>query len=241
MSASIAAVAAATIVLVHGAFADASGWRGVVKRLEADGYSVVAPANTLRSVSADADAVAGLLKTIKGPIVLVGHSYGGMVVTNAARGIANVKALVYVDAFVPDKGESAAVLGSKFPGGIGPDSLAPVPLTAGVDLYIRADRFHAVFAADVDAAEAKFMAETQRPITQAAFIEPSGEPAWKTVPSWFVYGTGDLCIPPALHAFFAERAHAREVKIIDGASHVPMISHPDEVAGIIERAAVAVQ
>ncbi len=120
MSASIAAVAAATIVLVHGAFADASGWRGVVKRLEADGYSVVAPANTLRSVSADADAVAGLLKTIKGPIVLVGHSYGGMVVTNAARGIANVKALVYVDAFVPDKGESAAVLGSKFPGGIGP-------------------------------------------------------------------------------------------------------------------------
>ncbi|MEI9996756.1 MAG: alpha/beta hydrolase [Rhizomicrobium sp.] len=239
MPASIAAVAAVTIVLVHGAFADGSGWRGVTKRLETDGYSVVAPANTLRSVGSDADVVAGLLKTIKGPVVLVGHSYGGMVITNAARGIANVKALVYVDAFAPDKGESAAALGAKFPGGIGADSLAPAPLTSGVDLYIRADRFHAVFAADVDPAEAKFMAETQRAITQAAFIEPSGEPAWKTIPSWFVYGSGDLCIAPALHAFFAERAHAREVKVITGASHVAMISHPDEVAEVIERAAAA--
>jgi pimeloyl-ACP methyl ester carboxylesterase len=227
-----------TIVLVHGAFADSSSWSGVIKLLTSDGYPVVAAANPLRSVRADADAVAGLLKTIRGPVVLVGHSYGGMVISNAAGADGNVKALVYVDGFAPDNGESAAQLDAKFPGAAINDALLPAPLPGGADLYIRADKYREVFAADVGEADAAMMEETQRPVTQAAFTEASGQPAWKSIPSWFIYGDADLCIPPAAHAFMADRARAREVVVVKGGSHATLVSHPDAVAKVIEAAAL---
>jgi pimeloyl-ACP methyl ester carboxylesterase len=230
------------IVLVHGAFADSSSWYGVIGILEKDGYPVVAAANPLRSVKSDADTVRSLLVTIKGPVVLVGHSYGGMVISNAANGDANVKALVYVAAFAPDAGESAGGLDAKFPGSLlGPDTLAqPVPLTGGGhDLYVRQDKFHEAFAPDLPASAAKLAAAAQRPITDIAFGEAAGEPAWKTIPSWFVYGDGDTAIPPKLHAWMADRAHSRETMVVKGASHVVMISHPEAVAKVIEDAATA--
>ncbi|BCG75276.1 alpha/beta hydrolase [Mesorhizobium sp. 113-1-2] len=231
-----------TIVLVHGAFADASSWNGVVPILEKDGYPVVAVANPLRSVKADGDYVRSLLNTIKTPIVLVGHSYGGMVISQAADGEANVKALVYVAGFAPDKGESAGALDTKFPGAlVGPDTLAqPVPLLAGGnDLYVRQDKFHEAFAPDLPEDAARLAAATQRPITDIAFGEPATASAWKTIPSWFIYGDGDTAIPPKAQAFMAERAHAKGVVVVKGASHVVMISHPDAVAKIIEDAATA--
>ncbi|PTM95451.1 alpha/beta fold hydrolase [Mycoplana dimorpha] len=231
-----------TIVLVHGAFADSSSWYGVISILEKAGYPVVAVANPLRSVKGDADTVRSLLATIKTPVVLVGHSYGGMVISGAANGEANVKALVYVAAFAPEAGESAGGLNAKFPGSlIGPDTLAqPVALAGGGnDLYVRQEKFHEAFAPDVPVADAKLAAAAQRPITDIAFGEAAGEPAWKTIPSWFVYGDHDTAIPPKLHAWMAERVHPRETVVVKGASHVVMISHPEDVAKVIEDAANA--
>jgi pimeloyl-ACP methyl ester carboxylesterase len=230
-----------TIVLVHGAFADSSSWNGVVAILEKDGYPIVAAANPLRSVKGDADYVRALLATIKTPVVLVGHSYGGMVISNAANGRSNVKALVYVAAFAPNAGETADGLNSKFPGSlVGPALAPPVPLPGGGhDLYIRQDKFHDAFEPDVPAGAARAAAATQRPVTDIAFAEAATEPAWKAIPSWFVYGDGDTVIPPALHAFMAKRANARETVVVKGASHVVMVSHPDAVAKVIEDAATA--
>ena len=229
------------IVLVHGAFAESSSWNGVIAVLEKDGYTVVAAANPLRGVKSDAASVASVVSSIKTPVVLVGHSYGGAVISEAAVGLANVKALVYVAAFAPDAGETAAALSGKFPGStLGPTIGAPVPLTGGGnDLYIRQDRFPAQFAADVPLAEAKVMAATQRPIADAALAEASGEPAWKTLPSWFVYGDQDRNIPPQAQAFMAERAHSKQTVVVRGASHVVMMSHPDAVAKLIEAAAAS--
>lgn len=230
-----------TIVLVHGAFADGSSWNGVISRLEKDGYPVIAAANPLRSVKGDAASVAAILTSLKGPVVLVGHSYGGSVISEAALGKANVKALVYVAAFAPEVGETGIGLSGKFPGStLGPTLAPPVPLTGGGnDLYIRLDKFRAQFAADVPVAAARQMAATQRPIAEAALNEPSTEPAWKTIPSWFVYGGKDLNIPPAANAFMAERAGSRGTVVVEGASHVVMVSHPDTVAQVIEKAARA--
>ncbi|MBV9635906.1 MAG: alpha/beta hydrolase [Methylobacteriaceae bacterium] len=230
-----------TVVLVHGAFADSSSWNGVVKILEGDGYPVIAVANPLRSVKGDGDYVRALVATVKTPIVLVGHSYGGMVISNAANGQANIKALVYVAAFAPDAGESAGGLVSKFPGSaVGPALAPPVPLSGGGhDLYVQQDKFHDAFAPDVPVDAARLAAATQRPITDIAFGEAAAEPAWKTIPSWFVYGDGDTAIPPELHAFMAKRANARETLVVKGASHVVMISHADAVAKVIEDAAAA--
>ena len=231
-----------TIVLVHGAFADASSWNGVVPILEKDGYSVIAVANPLRSVKGDGDYVLSLLNTIKTPVVLVGHSYGGMVISQAAEGEANVKALVFVAAFAPDAGESAGQLSSKFPGTLlGPDTLAqPVPLLAGGnDLYVRQDKFHEAFAPDLPEDVVRVAAATQRPVTDIAFGEPATASAWKTIPSWFIYGDGDTAIPPQSLAFMAERARPKDIVVVKGASHVVMISHPDAVAKIIEDAATA--
>jgi len=230
-----------TVVLVHGAFAESASWNGVVARLARDGYPVVAAANPLRSVKGDAAFVAAILSSIKGPVVLVGHSYGGAVISAAAVGHDNVKALVYVAAFLPEAGETSLGLSGKFPGStLGGALAAPVALSDGnQDLYIRPDRFRAQFAADVPAAEAVLMAATQRPITQAALGEPSGEPAWRTIPSWAIYGSADLNIPAAAHAFMAKRAGARRIVEVKGASHVVMISHPDQVAAMIEEAATA--
>ena len=230
-----------TIVLVHGAFADSSSWYGVIAILEKDGYSVVAAANPLRSVKGDADTVRALVATINTPVVLVGHSYGGMVISNTANGQANVKALVYVAAFAPEAGESAGGLNSKFPGSlVGPALAPPVPLPGGGhDLYVQQEKFHDAFAPDVPADAARLAAAAQRPVTDIAFGEPATEPAWKSIPSWFVYGDHDTAIPPKLHAFMAERAHPRATSVVEGASHVVMISHPEAVAKIIEDAATA--
>jgi pimeloyl-ACP methyl ester carboxylesterase len=230
-----------TIVLVHGAFADASSWNGVVGILQHDGYRVIAPANPLRSVASDGAYVHALLATIKTPVVLVGHSYGGMVISNAANDAANVKALVYVAAFAPEAGESAGDLDNKFPGAVlGPALAPPVALpTGGHDLYVIQDKFHDAFAPDLPADAALAAAATQRPITDIAFGEPATAPAWKTIPSWFVYGDHDTAIPPAAHAFMSARAHPRDIVVVKGASHVVMVSHPDIVAKLIEEAATA--
>jgi pimeloyl-ACP methyl ester carboxylesterase len=228
-----------TIVLVHGAFAESSSWNGVVTRLLAQGYPVVAAANPLRSVKSDADYVAGLLKTINGPIVLVGHSYGGSVISNAVRDNGNVKALVYVAGLALDNGESAADISGRFPGStLGPTLAPPVALSdGGKDLYIQQAKFRAQFAADVPEAEAKRMAATQRPVTEAALNEASGAPAWKTVPSWFIFGALDKNIPAAAQSFMAQRAGAKKVVEVKGASHVVMISQPEAVAKLIAEAA----
>jgi pimeloyl-ACP methyl ester carboxylesterase len=228
-----------TIVLVHGAFAESSSWDEVIPKLVDHGYSVVAVANPLRSLRTDSEYVSSVLATIKGPIVLVGHSYGGSVITNAAVGHSNVKALVYVDGTAPDVGESTAGLSGQFPGGtLGPALAAPVPLPDGnKDLYIMREKYRSQFAADVSVAQAELMFATQRPVTEAALHEASGPPAWKTIPSWFIYGELDKNIPPAAHVFMAKRAGAKEIIEVKTASHVVMISHPDDVAQLIDRAA----
>ena len=240
-TAAFAAPVKPTVVLVHGAFADSSSWNGVVKILEKDGYPVIAAANPLRSVKGDAQSVADVLASVKTPVVLVGHSYGGPVISEAAYGNANVKALVYVAAFAPEKGETAAELSGRFPGStLGPTLSAPVELAdGGKDLYIQQDKFHEQFAADVSPADAKLMAATQRPVTVAALNEAATEPAWKTVPSYFVYGDQDKNIPAQALAFMAERAHSKQTVVVKGASHVVMVSNPKAVASLIETTAAA--
>lgn len=238
-TAGAAADAKPTIVLVHGAFAESSSWNGVVDELTKGGYPVVSAANPLRGVASDAAYVAALTKSIAGPVILVGHSYGGAVITAAANGASNVKGLVYVAAFAPESGESCLELTGKFPGSTLPPTLAPPVALAdgGEDLYIQQDKFPHQFAADVPPAQARAMAATQRPIKSAALGEAAGNPAWKTIPSWAIYGTADLNIPPAAMAFMAERAHAKKTVVVKGASHVVMVSHPREVAALIRQAA----
>ena len=228
-----------TVVLVHGSFADASGWNGVIERLSRDGYPVLAPANPLRSLSGDAEYLASVLKTIPGPVVLVGHSYGGAVITNAATQASNVKALVYVAAFAFDKGETAFGTIASFPGSKLPLALQVRPYQApgdfGLDGYIDLARFHEVFCADLPAATAAVMATSQRPSTMASGAEPSGEPAWKTIPSWYMVAKQDRVIPPDAERFMAKRAGARTIEL--DSSHVAMISHPDAVTDLIRSAA----
>ena len=230
-----------TIVLVHGAFAGSSSWNGVVAKLAKDGYPVIAAANPLRSVRGDAAYVADLVQSLPGPVVLVGHSYGGEVISVAAAGKANVKALVFVAGYAPEVGESAASLSERFPTGTLGQTLAPpIDLSDGSkDLYIDQPRYWKQFAADVPEADAIGMAATQRPVTQAALAEPVAALSWRSVPSWFMWGSLDRNIPAALHAFMAKRAKAREAIEVPGASHVVMVSHANAVAALIERAATA--
>jgi pimeloyl-ACP methyl ester carboxylesterase len=239
-----AAAVKPTIVLVHGAWADSSSWDGEISRLQADGYPVVAPANPLRSLSGDAAYIASVLQTIKGPIVLVGHSYGGAVITNAATGNPNVKALVYIDAFVPAQGESVLGLAAKFPGSQLPASITEAPYSqgsgqSGVDVYIKPADFRSAFAADVPAAQANLMAITQRPVTMAALTEESGAPAWASIPSWYLVGRQDEAIPRATQLFMAKRAHSHILQI--NSSHASLVSHPAAVTGLILSAAHSVQ
>lgn len=235
----VAQPAKPTVVLVHGAFADSSSWNGVTRILQKDGYRVVAAANPLRSVSSDAAYISDIVASIAGPVVLVGHSYGGQVITSAANGRENVKSLVYVAAFAPDEGEAAADLAGKFPGGtLGQALAAPVKLAdGGTDLSIDQEKFHDQFAHDVGVDDAALMAAGQRPITEAALTEKSGKPAWKTLPSYFVYGDGDKNIPAQSLAFMAERAGSKHTVVAKGASHVVMVSKPEVVAALIEEAA----
>lgn len=230
-----------TVILVHGAFADAASWNGVADTLRAKGYPVIGAANPLRSVKGDADAVSSIVKSIKGPVVLVGHSYGGAVISAAATGNANVRSLVYVAAFAPDLGESAIALSGRFPGSTLGAALAEPVRTpdGGKDLYIQQDKFHQQFAADLPQAQAQAMATAQRPIAEAALTEAAGAPAWKQLPSYFVYGTADKNIPAAALDFMAQRAKSRKTVAVPGASHVVMTSHPAAVAALIETAAKA--
>ncbi|MFJ6569061.1 alpha/beta fold hydrolase [Streptomyces sp. NPDC091292] len=232
-----------TVVLVHGGFADASGWNGVVKRLQHDGYETIAPANPLRGIPTDATYIASVLRSIEGPIVLVGHSYGGAVITNAAAGNPNVKALVYVAAFAPDKGEQLGPLLNKFPGSLIGESVQEVPYpnpdgTTGIDLYLRADKFRAAFAADLPVSTTRVMQATQRPFAASSLSDVTQDAAWRTIPSWAVVAGNDKAIPPALERWFYQRAGSHVIEI-KGASHVPMMSHPNTTAQQIEAAAKA--
>ncbi|MFJ7949669.1 alpha/beta fold hydrolase [Streptomyces sp. NPDC096354] len=237
-----------TVVLEHGAWADSSGWSGVIKRLQKDGYPVVAPADPLRSLSGDSAYLAAYLKTISGPIVLVGHSYGGAVITDAATGNPNVKALVYIAAFAPDKGESVATLSAKFPGShLTDDPTAQIPTalnavpftqadgTPGFDFSIKPDKFRDVFLSNrLTSAEAAVLAATQRPIAAQALGEPSGDPAWKTIPSWYLVAKDDHAVPPAAERFMAHRAHAHTIEI--DAPHGAQLTNPGAVTHLIESA-----
>ena len=230
-----------TVVLVHGAFAESASWDGVSSRLLAKGYPVVAVANPLRGVQNDARYVATVVDSIPGRVVLVGHSYGGSVISNVTAAKGNIKALVFVAAFAPEAGESAEALSGKLPGStLGPTLAAAGPLPdGGSDLYIQQAKFHSQFAADLPRAQAELMAAAQRPIAMAALKEVSGTPSWKAIPSWFVYGSLDKNIPPALQPFMAKRASAKKTVEVPGASHVVMTSHPAVVANLIEEAAAA--
>lgn len=230
-----------TIVLVHGAFADASGWSGVIRRLQRDGYTVYAPANPLRGVASDTAYLADFLATLSGPIVLVGHSYGGVIITNAATGNPNVKALVYVAAFAPDEGDTVYTLQTMFPGTkLGLDALdfRPYTLADGThsaDGYVKAAYFRDIFAGDLPPAQTAVMAATQRPGDGHTLQQPSGVPAWKTIPSWYLVARDDNLIPAAAQRYMAQRAAARTVEV--GASHVAMMSQPDVTADLVIAAA----
>jgi pimeloyl-ACP methyl ester carboxylesterase len=238
-----ATTAKPTVVLVHGAFADASGFNDLIARLQAAGFPVIAPANPLRDVAGDAAYVSSILDTITGPIILVGHSYGGIVITNAARGHDNVKALVYLGAFAPDEGESALQLAGRFPGSelghalLARDYKLPDGTPGGTDGYITAERFREVFAADLPASRTRLMAATQRPGSVTGLSGGSGDPAWRTIPSWYLIPTQDKVIPPAAQRFMAQRAGSRVKEI--RSSHVVMMSHPDAAAAVVLSAHLA--
>ncbi|PMR61740.1 alpha/beta hydrolase [Verrucosispora sp. ts21] len=232
-----------TVVLVHGAFADSSSWNDVVVRLQRDGYPVLAASNPLRDLASDAAYVRSVLDSVGGPIVLAGHSYGGTVLSSAAAGHPNVKALVYLAALAPDRGESTAELLSMFPGNTLGQNLKAVPYPlpgggTGTDLYVDPAAFHKHFAADVPAKVARLMAATQRPAATTALETKATVAAWRTIPSWALIATEDRAIPLATQRFMARRAgsHTVEVK----ASHAVTVSQPDRVAKLITQAARAV-
>jgi pimeloyl-ACP methyl ester carboxylesterase len=233
-----------TIVLVHGAWADSGSWNEVVQRLQDDGYTVDVPPNPLRGLQNDSETIASFLSTVTGPVVLVGHSYGGEVITNAAVGNVQVKALVYVDAFIPDEGQtvlSLTVAGSCFAVADLNTVINFVPFPgapAGVtDAYVKQDVFPNCFANGLSKSDAAVLAATQRPLATSAFGDASGVPAWKTIPSWAVIGTADHAIPPAGQLAMAEHAGAHITQI--DAPHLSMIAKPADVTEVIEQAANA--
>jgi pimeloyl-ACP methyl ester carboxylesterase len=226
-----------TVVLEHGAWADASSWSKVTTRLQNDGYTVLAPPNPLRGIAADAAYLAAFInQRTTGPVILVGHSYGGAVITNAALAAPNVKALVYVDAFAPDQNET--ILGLQ--GGGNPNALFDLVQVPGQpptnpDLYVKTALFPQLIANDLPAATGAQLAAGQRPIALGALVEPSGVPAWKTLPSWYLVGTQDRVLPPALQLSMAHRAGSHIVQV--PASHLAMLSQPGATADLITAAA----
>jgi pimeloyl-ACP methyl ester carboxylesterase len=242
-----AQAAKSTVVLVHGAFADASGWYGVQERLEDKGYKVLSPANPLRGVSADSAYLKSVLSQISGPIVLVGHSYGGVVITNAATGNANVKALVYIAAYAPDAGDTVLTLGQLGKQGeIGPATLDirnfPNPDgSIGQEGTIKLDVFHDIFAADLPKKLARNMALAQRPASLVALGEPSGPPAWKTIPSYYMIAGADKAIGTDVEKAMAKRISPKKTVTVKGASHVVFISQPKTTADFILEAAKTVK
>ncbi|MFI6725902.1 alpha/beta fold hydrolase [Streptomyces atratus] len=236
--------AAPTIVLIHGAFADASSWSAVVERLQRQGHRVLAPALPLRGLASDSAYIRSVLDSVTGPIVLVGHSYGGAVISQAAADAPQVKALVYIAAFVPDIGENALQLTDKFPGSTLGQATAtqyyPLPDgSQGEELVIKKDLFRKQFAAGVPRPTAQVMAAGQRPITLAALQEPATAAAWKRIPSWYLVATEDRNIPPAAERWMAERARSRTVTV--RAPHAAAVSDPGPVTGLILRAVRSVR
>jgi pimeloyl-ACP methyl ester carboxylesterase len=226
-----------SIVLVHGAWGDSANWSGVAGILQRDGYTVYAPPNPLNGLAYDSAYVRDFLRTLSGPIILVGHSYGGAVITNAATGDKQVKALVYVDGFAPAQGETIGQLVSAQPGSCAvPANLALAPYpgapAGAADAYIKQSVFPSCMANGLPLAEAMELAATQRPLTTLALTQKSGVPAWKTIPSWTVIGTADHAIPPAELLFMAHRMHAHNT-MIAGAPHLSMIYSPATVAKVI--------
>jgi pimeloyl-ACP methyl ester carboxylesterase len=231
-----------TIVLVHGAFAESSSWDGVIDPLVADGHNVIAAANPLRGLASDAAAISDMVRTIDGPVLLAAHSYGGNVISNVDADAGEIVGLVYVNGFAPEPGEHCFQLAAKFPGSmLGPETSRPVPRSDGTtDLYVALDSFNEVFCQDVPAPQAARMAVTQRPATQEALTEPSGDrPLWKDVPSWFLIGEQDHVIPAEVHRFMAERAGARRTLEVPGASHAITVSQPEATAQLILEASAA--
>jgi pimeloyl-ACP methyl ester carboxylesterase len=228
-----------TIVLVHGAFAESSSWDNVIEPLANAGHPVIAAANPLRELAADAEAVSDVVRSIDGPVVLVGHSYGGSVISNVAPDSGEIAGLVYVAGFAPEPGESCFELSAKYPGSTLGDAVRPTPRSDGTtDLTIAQELFHDQFAADVPAMQTARMAIAQRPVTLEALQEPSGDnPLWKELPSWFVFGDEDRNIPAVLQRFMAERAGARRTSEIPGASHAISVAHPEATAHLILEAA----
>jgi pimeloyl-ACP methyl ester carboxylesterase len=222
-----------TIVLVHGAFADGSSWQRVIPLLQKDGYTVIAVQNPLTSLASDVETTKRVIDAQAGSVVVVGHSYGGAVITGAAAGSARVKALVYIAAFAPEANEPIGAFGEKYPNQLG---AALRPDAAGF-LYVDAGRFHELFAADVPVAETAVLAAAQKPIIGTAFGASVPEAAWKTIPSWYLVAQDDQAINPDLERFYAKRMGAKtsEVK----SSHVPFVSHPEVVVRLIEEAARA--
>ncbi|MYS20083.1 Pimeloyl-ACP methyl ester carboxylesterase [Streptomyces sp. DvalAA-14] len=225
-----------TVVLVHGAFEDTSGWSGVTSRLQRAGYPVVVPAVPLRGVASDATYLENLLKTIPGPLVLAGHSYGGALIGEVAAHNSNVKALVYAAAFIPQAGETIGALNAQFPGSLlGPDTSYTVDNGNGSDLYIKASSFRDVFAADRPAAQAAVTAAGQRPIDASAFTETITGAAPADIPKYAIVADQDHAIAPAAEQFEATRAGATVYHV--RSSHDVAVSHPGTVTSVIERAA----
>jgi pimeloyl-ACP methyl ester carboxylesterase len=234
-----------TIVLVHGAWADSSGWDSEITKLTGLGFPVVTVADPLRGLTSDSDYVRSRLAQISGPIVLVGHSYGGAIITNAARDVPNVKALVYLAGFALAEGESVATISSQYPSHIDSTRLDIIPVPnpvapngQDVDLYIKPAYFADIFAADVSAQQAALQAATQRPLSNTAFTQPSGAPAWTTIPSWDLITLDDNAVTPAAQAFMAARMNAHSQSV--HSAHDVMISHPDAVDRIILQAAASI-
>ena len=227
-----------TVILVHGAYAGSSSWDGVVGPLLARGHSLVSFANPLRGVASDAALLSDLVRSVEGPVVLVGHSYGGAVMTAVETRATHVSALVYVAGFALDAGESAADASALTPGSTLGDTLTTVPLSDGTtDTWIDHAKYHHQFCADLPDDQAALMAVNQRPVTAEALNEPlAGEPLWRSVPSWFLFGELDRNIPAGAHHRMAERAGSRRTVEVAGASHVVGISHPDETVEIIQAA-----
>jgi pimeloyl-ACP methyl ester carboxylesterase len=229
-----------TIVLVHGAFAESSSWDGVIDRLLDAGHPVIAAGNPLRGLAADAATVADVVRSVDGPVVLAAHSYGGAVITGVPADAGEIAGVVYANGFAPDPGEHCFQLAGMFPGSmLGEESARPVSRSDGTtDLYIASDRFHDLFCQDVPTPQAARMAVTQRPATQEALTEPSGERSlWREVPSCFLIGEDDRIIPAELQRWMAERAGARRTIEIPGASHAITVSQPDATAQLILEAA----
>jgi pimeloyl-ACP methyl ester carboxylesterase len=231
--ASNSSAAKPTIVLVHGAFADASSFDQLIPLLFDDGYNVVAVQNPLTSLQDDIATTKRLIEAQKGPVVVVGHSYGGLVISGAAAGESNVKALVYLAAFAPEANEPVGPLTDKYPSHLGP---ALRPDAAGF-LYIACDKVHDVFAADLPESTARVVCATQKPVHNSVFAATIDTPAWKTIPSWYLVSKEDHALNPDLERWYAKRMGAKTSEI--DASHVAFISHPKVVAQLIEQAATA--